>query len=255
MGRSNNTGLTEDKKGRRGAKTPTGSRKVAKLSPPDSSIISSITPTDITADLSSATKRSYVCSGHINLHERVQAVGAVLRDLQHRYGLGGSMNRITAFTEDSVAPMLGTSGKRIFNRVAGQPEVVNVGVFDNSSGHNLKAKDGLDTGKLNLGPGGAADKVLVIRDGVYLCAQRGVIVQPFFFQLGDVLLIEVKCGSKIRPRSTHVIAKTTRCYPVGSIIDEDCELLEVAKGMKQVLLERGVQFGGTCLQESGSAGA
>jgi hypothetical protein len=53
----------------------------------------------------------------------------------------------------------------------------------------------------------------------------------------------------IRPRTTLVAAKTTRDYPVGSIIDGGSELLEVPKGIKQVLLERGVQWAGTCLQE------
>jgi hypothetical protein len=43
MGRTGNTGLTGNSKGERGVKTPTGSRKKAKVSPPDSSSISSIT--------------------------------------------------------------------------------------------------------------------------------------------------------------------------------------------------------------------
>jgi transposase len=105
-------------------------------------------------------------------------------------------------------------------------------------------------GKLNLSPGGAAKEALIIRNGTYLCAERGVIQQPMFFQVGDVLLVEMKCGKDIRPRTTLVVAKTTQYYPVGSVIDGESELLEVQKGMKQLLLERGVQFGaGACLQE------
>ncbi|KAJ1383433.1 hypothetical protein B484DRAFT_461677, partial [Ochromonadaceae sp. CCMP2298] len=58
MGRSENTGLTGDKKGRKGERTLSGARKVAKVSPPDSVvIISQITPTDITADLSRCATR------------------------------------------------------------------------------------------------------------------------------------------------------------------------------------------------------
>jgi len=51
-------------------------------------------------------------TAYINLHERVLAVRAVLGDLGRRYDAGDSMNKITEFTED-VAPMLGTSGKRV----------------------------------------------------------------------------------------------------------------------------------------------
>jgi hypothetical protein len=51
-------------------------------------------------------------TAYINLHERVLAVRAVLRDLARRYDAGDSMNKITEFTED-VAPTLGTSGKRV----------------------------------------------------------------------------------------------------------------------------------------------
>jgi hypothetical protein len=50
-------------------------------------------------------------------------------------------------------------------RAAGGGNVVCVDIYDNSSGHNGKARDGLDVGKLNLSPGGAAKEVLVIRDG------------------------------------------------------------------------------------------
>jgi len=136
------------------------------------------------------------------------------------------------------------------NPVAGEPVVVCVDVYDNSSGHNCKAKDGLDVGKLNLSPGGAAKEALVIRDGTYLCPLRGRVSQPMFFSVGEVLLVEVKTGQKIRPRSTLEAGKTTRTYPVGHIIDGDSELLEVQKGIKQVLLERKVGFGGGgCLQE------
>jgi hypothetical protein len=58
MGHNPNTGLTGNSKGRRGVKTPSGSRKKAKESPPDSSLISSITPTDITLELRSGRKRT-----------------------------------------------------------------------------------------------------------------------------------------------------------------------------------------------------
>jgi hypothetical protein len=54
---------------------------------------------------------------------------------------------------------------RRFNTGGGVVAVC-VDVYDNSSGHNCKAKDGLDVGKLNLGPGGAADKALIIRRAV-----------------------------------------------------------------------------------------
>jgi hypothetical protein len=130
---------------------------------------------------------------------------------------------------------------RRFNPVAGQPVVVCLDVYDNSSGHNCRAIDGLEVSKMNLNPGGAAKVVLVMRNGSYLCAERGVnIEQPMFFQLGDTVHVAVQKDSNIRPRSTQEAAKTTRDYPVGSVIDGESELLQVQKSVKQVLLERKV---------------
>jgi hypothetical protein len=70
-----------------------------------------------------AKARTLVCAdelplshtGHINLLQRVQAVGAVLRYLQERYTKEGeSMNTITIFTEaPAFLALLGTSGKRV----------------------------------------------------------------------------------------------------------------------------------------------
>ncbi|KAJ1404618.1 hypothetical protein B484DRAFT_404717 [Ochromonadaceae sp. CCMP2298] len=51
-------------------------------------------------------------AAQMNLHERVLAVQAVLKDVHGRFGRNEPMNRITECTEE-IAPMLGTSGKRV----------------------------------------------------------------------------------------------------------------------------------------------
>jgi transposase len=56
-----------------------------------------------------------------------------------------------------------------------------VDVYDNSSGHNCKAKDGLDVGKMNVNPGGAAKEALIIHNGTYLGADGAYVEQPMFF--------------------------------------------------------------------------
>jgi hypothetical protein len=62
--------------------------------------------------LVSAEELPLSSAAQMNLHERVLAVQAVLKDLHGRFGRNEPMNRITECTEE-IAPTLGTSGKRV----------------------------------------------------------------------------------------------------------------------------------------------
>ncbi|KAJ1382663.1 hypothetical protein B484DRAFT_411393, partial [Ochromonadaceae sp. CCMP2298] len=62
--------------------------------------------------LVSAEELPLSSAAQMNLHERVLAMQAVLKDLHGRFGGSEPMNRITECTED-IASTLGTSGKRV----------------------------------------------------------------------------------------------------------------------------------------------
>jgi hypothetical protein len=76
------------------------------------------------------------------------------------------------------------------------PGCVCVDIYDNSSGHDCRAKDALDISKLNLGVGGDGKEVLMMRGGLYLDSSGAPQQQSFFFAAGDVLHVPVKAGGK-----------------------------------------------------------
>jgi hypothetical protein len=56
-------------------------------------------------------------------------------------------------------------------------------------------------------------------------------------------------NANIRSGLTLVVAQATQTHAVGSIIGVGSELLDVPKGIRQILSERRVQFDDGCLQE------
>jgi hypothetical protein len=70
------------------------------------------------------------------------------------------------------------------------------------------------------------------------------VLQSMFFAVGDVLRVPVKMGLDCSGR------KMTQLWPVGSVLGDGHEVLGAAKGVVQLLLERGVEFAPAgCKQE------
>jgi hypothetical protein len=80
MGRSTNTGLTGDRKGRKGVKTPNGARKRAKVTPPDSTSTSaSSVPTESSAEASQESALSSI-TGTVIVRETRGAAGVLFTE-------------------------------------------------------------------------------------------------------------------------------------------------------------------------------
>lgn len=117
------------------------------------------------------------------------------------------------------------------------PDCVCVDIYDNSSGHNCKAVDALDVDELNINPGGINH--FTMRCGWYLVG--GVQVsQCMHFGEGDVLQVPVSVETGVS--TEHGKFKTREDHMVGEIITGSHELLGVAKGLKQLAIERQVAF-------------
>jgi hypothetical protein len=69
-----------------------------------------------------------------------------------------------------------------------RPGCICCDIYDNSSGHNCKAKDGLDVSALNLGVGGK--NKFIMRNGAHLGEE-----QSMFFCVGDKLLLPLTADS------------------------------------------------------------
>ena len=120
------------------------------------------------------------------------------------------------------------------------PNCDGVWIFDNSSCHNFHFSDSLTLAKFNLKPGGSKrDKV---RDGVLPNGDS----QSMYFKVGDVLLTKVSPSTQISffndagelvPRG---LAKDLIIESIGDTIEEGSNLIGVAKGVFQILMERGV---------------
>lgn len=101
------------------------------------------------------------------------------------------------------------------------PDQIGVFLFDNSTGHNAFADDALIARKMNSLPGG---KQPLMRETVFDGHRQSLV-----FEQGDVLLFE--CTINIDGDKCHF----RRGTPVG----RRCKLLGLAKGSRQVSLERG----------------
>jgi hypothetical protein len=92
---------------------------------------------------------------------------------------------------------------------------------------------------INITPGGK--KPYIMRDGYYLREGASDITpQPVHFVAGDILHVEVKKGSQLSIAGKEWKALVSHLPGESIIIDN--ELVGVAKGARQILYERGIDF-------------
>jgi hypothetical protein len=118
------------------------------------------------------------------------------------------------------------------------PGCRSIDVYDNSTGHNCKAVDSLDINEttLNLRPGGK--NRLNMRNGYYIGVDGVEVSQPMHFVAGETLRMQIKVGRQLCNAAGPF--KAAVHHDPGEVISESSELIGVAKGMRQVLLERGL---------------
>ena len=102
-----------------------------------------------------------------------------------------------------------------------QPDQIGVWLFDNSTGHNAFAEDALIANRMNSLPGGQQP---LMRETIFDGHRQSLV-----FEQGDVLLFE--CTIKIDGEKNH--------FRHGTRVGRRCKLLGLAKGSRQVSLERG----------------
>jgi hypothetical protein len=95
---------------------------------------------------------------------------------------------------------------------------------------------------MNARPGGKNYRVF--RNGTYTNADGTVVSQSMYFAPGDVLLDNVSVSAGAHLSTSAKVWKAVATHLPGTVIVEESELVGVAKGMRQILLERGRQF--TC---------
>jgi len=89
-----------------------------------------------------------------------------------------------------------------------------------------------------------------MRDGWYLNGDGDRVAQAVRFKAGDTLLTGIKAGRELSTKDN--VWKAARDYHEGETIHASSELIGVAKGMRQILAERQLQYivGKGCLRDA-----